>query len=149
MVPCYTCLNTCSNFLILCFWLSPPSNLQRSQTVLVLLVANTMHRQTYKQQIKTTNNSTPHKVKRRTKREPIATVNRTQETPEMELRLKRNDYREFILYKRKAYKYKLDLFQLNINMEDSLVQIRQIIFIHRTELKLTIILFYKCSHIIY
>ena len=124
-------------FFTLCFWTSP-SDLQRSQAFLVLLVANTMHRQTYKQQIKATKNSTPHKVKWRTKREPIATVNRTQETPEMELRLKRNDYREFILYKRKAYKYKLDLFQLNINMEESLVQIGQIIFILKTELKLYI-----------
>ena len=123
--------------------------LQRSQTILVLLVANTIHRQTYKQQIKATKNSTAHKVKRRTKREPIATVSRTQEMPKTELRLKRNDYRKFILYKRKAYNYKLDLFQLNKNMEDSLVQIGQIIFILRTELKLTIILFYKCSHIIY
>ena len=134
-------------FLTLCFWTSP-SDLQRSQAILILLVANTMYRQTYHQQIKATKNSTPHKVKRRTKREPIATVNKTQEMPETELRLERNDYREFILYKRKAYNYKLVLFQLNINIEWSLVQNGQIIFILKIELKLTIILFYKCSHII-
>jgi len=96
-------------FLTPCFWTSA-SDLQRSLAILVLLVANTVHRQTYKQYIKATKNSTPPKVKRRTKREPIATVSRTQEMPKTELRLKRNDYRKFILYKRKAYNYKLDLF---------------------------------------
>jgi hypothetical protein len=56
------------------------SHLQRSQTILVLLIASTKHRQTYKQQIKATKNSTPPERKYRNKRELIATVMRTQET---------------------------------------------------------------------
>jgi len=50
---------TWSNFLIICFWLSP-SGLHRSQTILVLLIASTTHRQIYKQQIKATKNNLPH-----------------------------------------------------------------------------------------
>jgi hypothetical protein len=54
-------------------------------TVLVLLVASTKHRETYKQQIKAIKNNTSRKIKQRTKRELAATVTGTQETPKMEL----------------------------------------------------------------
>ena len=77
-------------FLILCFW-SSPSDLQHSQTVLILLIASTMQMQTYKQQIKATKNSRARALKQRAKRELAATIERTQETPIMELSLKRND----------------------------------------------------------
>ena len=38
-----------------------------SDNAYILLVASTMRRQIYKQQIKTTNNITPHKIKKHTK----------------------------------------------------------------------------------
>jgi hypothetical protein len=47
MAPCYTCLNNCPNFLISCFW-SSSSNLHPPQVVLVLFVASTEHKETYK-----------------------------------------------------------------------------------------------------
>ena len=56
-----------------------------------LLVASTTHRQSYKQQIKATKNSRARPLKQRAKRELAATIERTQETPIMELSLKRND----------------------------------------------------------
>jgi hypothetical protein len=56
-----------------------------------------MHRQTYKQQIEATkNNSTPHKIKQRTKRVLAAT--RLQETPEPKISLK-NNYQKFYIIK--------------------------------------------------
>jgi hypothetical protein len=85
MVPYYTCLNTCSNFLIRCFW-SSSSNLHPSQAVLVLFVASMTHRQTYKQQIKATKNSTPVEQHKGT---------------ELVTRVNRNEYRRLLLIKKK------------------------------------------------
>ena len=61
--------------------------------------SNTKQGETYIRANKTrkTKNNTPHKIKQHTKRELIATVTRSQEMPRTELRLKRDDYREFIL----------------------------------------------------
>ena len=67
--------------------------------VLVLLVASTTHRQSYKQQIKATKNSRARALKQRAKRELAATIERTQETLIMELSLKRNDYQKFYIIK--------------------------------------------------
>jgi hypothetical protein len=39
-------------------------------------------------------------LKQHAKRQPVATIERTQETLKMELSLKRNDYREFLYYLR-------------------------------------------------
>jgi hypothetical protein len=50
-------------------------------------------------QIGTTMNNTSYKIKQRTKRELDATVTRSQETPIMELSLKRNSYRKIQILK--------------------------------------------------
>jgi hypothetical protein len=90
MVSCYTCLNTCPNFLIHCFW-SSSSDLHPSQVVLVLFVASTKHKETYEtSKAKTTKHITPIIVKfykQYAKTGLVATIKRTQETPKTKIPL--------------------------------------------------------------
>jgi hypothetical protein len=99
MVLCYTCLNTCPNFLTRCFW-SSSSDLHPSQAALVLFVVSTKHKETYKTgKAKTAKHITPIIVKfykQYAKTGLVATIKRTQETP------KKLSYRyiECFIYKR-------------------------------------------------